>query len=114
MTVAQVVPHAGDVDRKKADGHTVHDYEKSSPTRGTWIERLFEPLVSMPNWIVVPHAGDVDRKEAAEKDAKRAALSSPTRGTWIERPRALHCPLRHRSSPTRGTWIESAIPTHMP
>ena len=97
---------------------------QSSPTRGTWIERLQyqSPESSV---LVVPHAGDVDRKfaddvkaalqhkvvpHAGDVDRKLFAggvvgiigRSSPTRGTWIERSARLSADQRDKCRPPRG------------
>ena len=58
-------------------------YNKSSSTRGTWIEI-----------------------EDGIKLSRKAFLSSSTRGTWIEINLTRHKTPSRASSSTRGTWIE--------
>ena len=75
--------------------------QRSSPSRGTWIE-ISGALSLSAAGSVVPLAGDVDRNIKVTSPCHDAAKSSPSRGTWIEIVIASICRLYNVVVPPAG------------
>ena len=68
---SRVVPLAGDVDRNMQEIVFQVIEERSSPSRGTWIEIGSQADARMRGIRVVPLAGDVDRNMKSPQESKR-------------------------------------------